>query len=165
MAIHALIEKQIPEALRAGEQVKLRTLRSLFAAMTNEAIAKHANPQGGLSLSERVQVTHDRFLSDEEALGVIRKAANQRKDSIEQFDKAGRSDLSKNEKEELVIIEMYLPPLMTKEEIEKAGKAKIKELNLSVVGDRGTLMRALMKDLKGKANGGDVKAVVDSLLS
>lgn len=165
MAIQASIEKEIPEALRNKDEIKLRTLRSLFAAMTNEAIARHTSPAGQLpAFSERV-TTHDRFLTDEEALAVIRRAANQRKDSIQQFDKAGRSDLSENEKEELAIIETYLPPPMMREEIEKMGHEKIKKLGLSVMADRSTLMGALMKELKGKADGSDVKAVVDALLT
>lgn len=167
MAIQASIENEIPEALRAKDEVRLRTLRSLFAALTNEAIAKHATPvRQSSTLSERVTAgPHDRFLTDEEALIVIRRAANQRKDSIQQFEKAGRFDLSDNEKVELAIINKYLPPLMTREEIEKAGRAKIKELGLSLRADSSTLMGALMKELKGKAEGGDVRAVVDGLLS
>ena len=166
MAIQASIENQIPEALRAKDEARLRTLRSLFAAMTNEAIAKHASPVGQLpTFSERVTGSHDRFLTDEEAMVIIRRAANQRKDSIQQFEKAGRSDLSENEKVELAIIETYLPPLITREEIEEAGRAKIRELGLSLRADRSTLMGVLMKELKGKADGGDVKAVVDGLLS
>ncbi len=166
MVIQASIEKEIPEALRAKDEVRLRTLRSLFAALTNEAIAKHSTPVRQLStLSERVTGPHDRFLTDEEALVVIRRAANQRKDSIQQFEKAGRFDLSDNEKVELAIINKYLPPLMTREEIEGLGRAKIKELGLSLRADSTTLMGALMRELKGKADGSDVKAVVDRLLS
>ena len=166
MTIQASIENQISDALRARDEVRLRTLRSLFAAMTNEAIAKHTSSIGQLpTFSERVTGSHDRFLTDEEALIVIRHAANQRKDSIQQFEKARRFDLSENEKVELAIIETYLPPLMTREEIEEAGHAKMKELGLSLRADSSTLISALMREFKGKVDGRDVKAVVDSLLS
>ena len=165
MAIQETIEKQIQEALRAKDEVRLRTLRSLFAAMTNESIALYAGTGGSSTLSERVEGTHHRFLSDEEAISVIRRAAKQRKDSIEQFEKAGRTDLSKTEKEELAIIEVYLPALMKREDIEKIGREKMIALKLSLPADRGTLMGALMRDLKGQADDGDVKTVVDSLLS
>ncbi len=165
MSIHETLEKAIPDALRDKNEVRLRTLRSLVAAMTNEAIAKHANPSGLLTVTERIAVTHDRLLTDDQALVVIRRAANQRKDSIEQFEKAGRSDLSKGEKEELAIIQAFLPATMKREEIETAAHAKIKELKLTLKADRGVLMGALMKSFKGKADGADVKAVVDSLLS
>ena len=83
------------------------------------------------------------MLSDEEAIAVINKLAKQRKDSIEQFKKGNREDLVKEEQAELDILETYLPKLMDKSE--------------------GMLMSAIMKDLKGKADGMVVKEVVDSL--
>ena len=165
MAIQETIEKQIQEALRAKDEVRLRTLRSLFAAMTNESIALYAGQGGSSTLSERVEGTHHRFLGDEEAIAVLRRAAKQRKDSIEQFEKAGRTDLAEGEKDELAIIEAYLPALMEREEIEQIGREKMLALKLSLPADRGTLMGALMRDLKGRADGADVKSVVDSLLA
>ncbi len=164
MTIHETIEDQIKEALRAKDEVRLRTLRSLFAAMTNESIALYSNQGASVTLSERSGTSHHP-LSDAEAIAVIRRAAKQRKDSIEQFEAARRMDLAKSEKDELTIIDSYLPAMMNREEIEAAGRAKMQALGLSVVADRPTLMRALMQDLKGKADGSEVKAVVDSLLS
>lgn len=151
MAIHETLKKSIPDAMRAKDEVQLRTLRSLVTAMTNEVVAKKRKP--------------DEFLSDEEALAVVKRAASQRKDSIEQFENAGRTDLATPEKAELAIIESYLPQLMSREEIEPLAKAKIAELGATGKGDAGKLTGALMKDLKGKADGGDVKAVVDTLLA
>ena len=95
----------------------------------------------------------------------MKRAANQRKDSIEQFEKASRNDLVEPEKLELAILESYLPTLMSRDEIVPIAKAKMAELNISSKADAGKFTGALMKDLKGKADGGDVKAVVDSLLS
>src|SRR3989344_446800 len=149
--VHGSIKQAIPEALRAKDEVRLRTLRSLSSAMTNEVIAKKRKP--------------DELLMDEEAVAVLKRASNQRKDSIEQFDTAGRTDLSATEKEELVIIESLLPTMMDREEIEKVAQAKMAELNVSSKQDTGKFIGAVMKELKGKADGGDVKAVVDSLLS
>lgn len=151
MAIHETIKQSIPEALRAHDEVRLRTLRSLITAMTNEVVAKKRKP--------------NEFLTDEEAVAVVKRAANQRKDSIEQFEKASRNDLAEPEKAELAILESYLPTLMSREEIIPIAKAKMVELNVSSKADSGKFTGALMKDLKGKADGGDVKAVVDSLLS
>jgi uncharacterized protein YqeY len=151
MAIHETIKQSIPEALRAHDEVRLRTLRSLVTAMTNEVVAKKRKP--------------NEFLTDDEAIAVVKRAANQRKDSIEQFEKASRSDLVEPEKAELVILESYLPTLMSREEIIPIAKAKMVELNISSKADSGKFTGALMKDLKGKADGGDVKSVVDSLLS
>ena len=151
MAIHETLKKSIPDALRAHDEVKLRTLRSLVTAMTNEVVAKKRKP--------------DEYLTDDEALAVIKRAVNQRKDSIEQFEKASRNDLVEPEKLELAILESYLPAMMSRDEILVIAKAKMAELGVSGKADAGKFTGALMKELKGKADGGDVKAVVDSLLS
>ena len=166
--IHETLKQSIPSALRAHDEVRLRTLRSLVTAMTNEVVAKKRKP--------------DEYLNDDEAFTVIKRAANQRKDSIEQFEKAGRNDLSAPEKLELAIIESYLPSMMSREEIELIVKVKMTEMGVSSKADaaktpegrspdashealRGKFTGALMKELKGKADGGDVKAVVDNLLA
>ena len=151
MATHEMLKKSIPDALRARDEVRLRTLRSLITAMTNEVVAKKRKP--------------DEFLTDEEAIVVVKRAVNQRKDSIEQFEKASRNDLAEPEKAELAILESYLPARMSREEITAIAKVKMIELGVSTKAEAGKFTGALMKELKGKADGGDVKAVVDSLLS
>src|SRR3989344_3551556 len=151
MAIHETLKKSIPGALRAHDETKLRTLRSLVTAMTNEVVAKKRKP--------------DEYLNDDEAIIVLKRAANQRKDSIEQFFKGGRPELAEPEKAELAIIESYLPSMMSRDEIEAIAKAKMAELGVSSKADAGKFTGALMKDLKGQADGGDGKAVVDSLLT
>ena len=150
MTIHETIKAGIPAAMRAKDVVRLRTLRSLVTAMTNEAVAKKRKP--------------DEFLADEDALAVVKRASNQRKDSIEQFEKAGRDDLAAPEKEELAILETFMPAMMSREEIEAVVKAKMAEMGVSSKAEAGKFTGAVMKDLKGKADGSDVKAVVDSLL-
>lgn len=161
MAIHETLKKSIPDALRAHDEVKLRTLRSLVTAMTNEVVAKKRKP--------------DEYLNEDEALAVIKRSVNQHKDSIEQFEKASRNDLAEPEKAELAILESYLPAMMGREEIMVIAKAKMAELGVSGKADAGKpgvtsdvtpgkFTGALMKELKGKADGGDVKSVVDSLL-
>lgn len=151
MTLHETIKSQIPDAMRAKDEVKLRTLRSLVTMMTNEVITKKGKPTD--------------FLGDEDALAVVKRAASQRKDSIEQFDKAGRGDLSEPEKAELAILESYLPAMMPYEEVLKIATAKAAEMGVSSKSESGKFMGALMKDLKGQADGNDVKKAVDSLLS
>lgn len=151
MTIHETLKKLIPDAMRAHDAVKLQTLRSLVTQMVNEVVAKKRKP--------------DEFLTDEEALAVLKRAANQRKDSIEQFINGGRPELAEPEKLELVIIETFLPTLMSRDEIEVIAKVKMTELGITSKADAGKFTGALMKELKGKADGGDVKAVVDNLLS
>jgi uncharacterized protein len=151
MTIHESIKAQIPDALRAHDEVRLRTLRSLVTAMTNEVVARKRKP--------------DEFLTDEEATAVLKRAANQRKDSIDQFEKAGRMELSGGEKEELIIIESLLPQMMGRDEIEQIARVKMAEMGITSKQDAGRFTGALMKDLKGRADGADVKAVVDGLLA
>ena len=151
MSIHETLKKSIPDAMRAHDAVRLQTLRSLATAMTNEVVAKKRKP--------------DEFLTDDEALAVVKRAANQRKDSIEQFTKGGRPELAEPEKLELAIIESYLPALMSREEIETIVRAKITEAGSVSKAEAGKFTGMLMKELKGQADGAHVKAVVDSLLS
>ncbi len=151
MTIHENLKRSIPEALRARDEVRLRTLRSLVTAMTNEVVAKKRKP--------------GEFLTDEEAIIVIKRATNQRKDSIEQFEKAGRVDLAGPEKAELALLETYLPAQMSREEIMAFVQAKMAERGATSKADAGAFIGGLMKELKGRAEGSEVKAVVDSLLS
>jgi uncharacterized protein YqeY len=154
MALHESIKASIPEALKARDEVRLRVVRSLTTAMTNEVVAKKRKP--------------DEFLADDEALVVIKRAANQRKDSIDQYEKGGRPELAEPEQAELSIIEEYLPAQMSREEVTAAAQAKISEMlkdSAPTKSDAGKIIGALMRDLKGRADGGIVKEVVDSLLS
>ena len=133
----------------AKNNVLLETLRSMVAGFTNELVSKGRKP--------------NEILGDADALSVINRLAKQRKDSIEQYKKGHREDLVKEEMAQLAILETYLPKLMTREEIEKIAKSKKEELGISEAEKKGMLMQALMKDLKGKADGGVVKEVVDNL--
>ena len=151
MTLHETLKNSIPEALRAHDEVRLRTLRSLVTLMVNEVVAKKRKP--------------DEYLNDDEALTVLKRAANQRKDSIEQFEKASRADLVGPEKAELAIIETSLPAQMSHEEIESVAKAKAAELGVSAKADANKLIGALMRELKGRVDGNVVKEVAEGLLS
>jgi len=132
------------------DETRLLVLRGLSAAFTNELVAKKRKP--------------DEELSDEDALAVISRAVKQRKDSIEQFEKGGRADLADSEKKELAILETFLPPQMSREEIEVYVRQKKEEMN-PTPDKKNQFMGSIMKDLKGKADGMEVKAVIDSLFA
>ena len=151
MSLHQTIKAGIPEALKAHDEVRLRTLRSLATAMTNEVVAKKRKP--------------DEFLTDEEALAVIKRAGNQRKDSIEQYEKGGRPELAEPEYAELAVIESFLPAQMSREDVEKVVRAKMAETGITSKAEAGKFIGGLMKELKGQADGGVVKEIVDSLLT
>jgi len=150
MSLHTQIKEQIKDAMKAREEVRLRTLRGLLAAFVNELVALKRKPDGELS--------------DEEALAVIRRAVKQRKDSIEQFTKGGRADLADSETAELAVLETYLPKMMSREDVLKLAKTKMTELGVSDKSAAGKFMGALMKELHGQADGDTVKSVVDELL-
>jgi hypothetical protein len=150
MSLHTDIKASLPDAMKAKEPVKLSVIRGLITAFTNELVAQRRKP--------------DEELLDEEALAVITRAAKQRKDSIEQFRKGEREDLAEKEETELEILETYLPKMMGREEIQKIAEAKKMELDIDDPAKKGLLMGAVMKELKGKADGADVKKVVDDLL-
>ncbi|OGI76496.1 hypothetical protein A3C67_00115 [Candidatus Nomurabacteria bacterium RIFCSPHIGHO2_02_FULL_42_19] len=147
--LHEQIKNKIKDAMLAKNTVLLETLRAMVAGFTNELVAKGRKP--------------NEMLTDEEALSVITRLSKQRKDSIEQFKKGNRDDLVKVEEAQLAILETYLPKLMDKSEVEKIARAKKEELSINDATKKGMLMSALMKDLKGKADGNVVKEAVDSL--
>lgn len=158
MSLHSTIKSQIKEAMLAKDQLRLLVVRGLVVAFTNELVAKGRKP-----IEE---------LTDEEAFTVIRRAVKQRKDSIGQFKAGGRQDLVDSETAELVILEKYLPQMMSRNEIKKIAEAKKAELglmDLSTVSAQvgkaklGQFVGQLMKELKGKADGADVKMVAEEL--
>ena len=143
------LKEIMKDAMRAKDAVRLAVVRGLLSAMTNEAVAKGKGPDG--------------VLSEDETLSVIMRAAKQRKDSIEQFEKGGRPELAQSEKEELAVLETMLPAQMSQDEIVAAAKAKAAELGITDKTKANQLMGMLMKDLKGRADGTAVKAVVDGM--
>ncbi len=149
MSLQTDIKSEIKEAMLAKDSTRVLVVRGLVAAFTNELVAKGKKP------------TEE--LSDEDVLNVIRRNVKQRKDSIEQFTAGGRADLAESEKAELAILEKYLPKMMSKEDIKKIADAKQKELGITDKSKIGQFVGMLMKELKGKADGADVKEVAESL--
>jgi uncharacterized protein YqeY len=148
MSLQTTIKESIKDAMRAKDEVRLNVLRGLSTAFVNELVAKGKTPQSELP--------------DEDALTVITRAAKQRKEASSQFKAAGRDDLAVTEDAELAIIETYLPTMMSREEVATIVAAKKAELGVTEKADAGKLMSALMKELKGKADGAVVKEVVEA---
>jgi len=146
---HQELKDGIKEAMKARDAVRLSVLRGLSAAATNEVVSKGRKP--------------DEILNDDELLTVVMRAAKQRKDSIEQFTQGGRADLAEGEKAELAVLETLLPAQMSRDEVLQAVKTKAAEMGISDKAAANKLMGALMKDLKGKADGNVVKEVVSTV--
>lgn len=149
--LHEDIKAKIKEAMIAKDSVRLEVYRGMSAAFTNELVAKGRKPQ--------------EMLPDEEALAVITRLSKQRKDSIEQYRAGGREDLVAEEQAQLAVIETFLPEMMSREEVEKVTRAKQAETGIIDASKKGMLMAAVMKELKGKADGTVVKEVVDALFA
>lgn len=151
MTLHETIKGGIKQAMIAKDQVRLLVLRGLVADFTNELVTKGRMPND--------------MLTDDEALVVLKRAAKKRKDSIEQFEKGGRPELAADEKAELAIVETFLPATMAADEIRKIAEAKKAELGITDKQKLGQLVGAVMRETAGKADGNDVKAVVESLFT
>jgi uncharacterized protein YqeY len=150
MSLHTQIKSELKEALKARDDAKLRTVRSMLTAFTNELVATGKKPQ--------------EELDDAGVLAVIRRLTKQRKESIVQFEAGNRPDLAKSEKTELEILEAYLPRMMPPEEIRPIAEKKIAEMGIADKSKMGMLIGSLMKELQGRADGAEVKRVVEELL-
>lgn len=149
--MHEKIQNEIPEAMRAKDNVRLNTLRGAIAAFTNEAVALKRTPKDKLS--------------DKEVIVVLRRLVKQRKDSLEQFKKGGRDDLAKNEEAELKVLEEFLPAQMSEEKIKEIVLKKKEELGVTDKSKMGQFMGAVMKGLKGEADGSLVKKIIEEVLA
>src|SRR3989338_3527566 len=150
MTLHEKIKEEIILAMKARDEMHLRAARNLLAAFINDLVARRKKPSD--------------MLSDDEALSVVSRLAKQRKDSIQQFAAGGRNDLVKSEEAELVYLEQFLPQMLSEEEIRTVAEKKKKELGIENASQAGIFMGAVMKELKGKADGSLVKKVVEALL-
>jgi len=132
MTLNEQIGADITAAMKAKDATKLSALRMLKAAVMNKSVEKKSD------------------LNDAEVLQVVASLVKQRRDSIEQFSKAGRTDLVDKETAEIAVLEQYLPPAITVEEIEAAVAAAIAETGASSQKDMGKVMKAVMPKLAGK---------------
>ena len=144
MLLNEKIAADLTAAMKAKDAPRLSALRMLKAAVTNKGM-----------------VEKGRDLEDAEVLQVVASLVKQRRDSVEQFAKAGRTDLVDKETAEIAILEHYLPPAVSAEEIEAAVDAAIAETGATSVKDMGKVMKAVMPKLAGK--NADGKAVNDAV--
>ncbi len=139
------------EALKSGDKLKLSTLRLMTAAVQNGDIEART---GGR-----------KPLSDEELLGIFQKQIKQRNESVELYEKGGRAELAKKEKDEIEVIKGFLPQQMSEAEMKAAIAAIIKETGASSVKDMGKVMAALKERFAGKMDFGKASGAVKGLLA
>ncbi len=133
------------DAMKAGDKARLSTLRMLSAAISNKEIDLRKKDIG---------------LSDEEILEVIGSEARKRKDSIMEFEKAGRAELAVQEKSELDVLQTYLPPELPDDEVTRIVQAGVRETGATSDKDFGKAMKAIMPHLKGKASGDRISKIL-----
>ena len=150
MKIQERIDSDLKESMRAKNVSKVGVLRMLKSALTYAAIAKSGS---------------EAELSDAEAAQVIRKQAKQRQDSIESFEKGGRAELAAKEKEELSILNAYLPQAMSTDELAALVRETIAEVGATSKAQMGAVMKALQTRVAGRADGKTLSQEVQKQLN
>jgi len=147
MSLKEQIDADLKQALKEGDETRKSTLRLILAAVHNAEIDKGA------------------ALDDGGVLAVIVKQVKQRHDSVEEFRRGNRQDLVDKEESEAAILQAYLPPAMSREEIEVAARKVIAEVGAQGPRDMGKVMGPLTAELRGRADGAEISAVVRELLA
>lgn len=147
MSLNDTLMQDMKTAMKAKDKEALTTIRSLKAAVMNY----------------KIKVGHD--LTSDDELTVLSSALKQRKESLEEFTKAGRDDLINQTKNEMKLIEKYMPKQKSKEELEETVEETIKEVGASSKKDFGKVMQALMPKIKGKADGKAASSIVGKKLN
>lgn len=148
MSLHEQLNEDMKQAMKSKEKERLSVIRMLKAALQNEAIK--------LGKKE---------LSEDEELTVLSRELKQRKDSLQEFEKAGRNDLVEKIQTEIQFVQQYLPDPLTEEEIEEIVREAISSTGASSKADMGKVMSVVMPQVKGKADGALVNKLVQKLLS
>ncbi|MCH7624825.1 MAG: GatB/YqeY domain-containing protein [Chloroflexi bacterium] len=146
MPLKTQLNDELKDAMRSGDTTRRTTIRYLLSIIQNEEIAKRSE------------------LDDEGILAVLSRQAQQRRDSIEAFEKADRQDLVDKEKAELDYILPYLPQQLSADEIKELVVRAISDVGASGPGDMGKVMSQVMPGVKGRAEGKQVSSIVAGLL-
>ncbi|OIK16602.1 hypothetical protein BIV60_03800 [Bacillus sp. MUM 116] len=148
MSLLERLNNDMKQAMKNKEKDKLSVIRMVKASLQNEAIKLGSNE-----------------LSEEQELTVLSREVKQRKDSLHEFDKAGRADLVDKLRTELSIVEVYMPKQLSDEEVSDIVKETIAETGATSKADMGKVMAAIMPKVKGKADGSLVNKLVQQHLS
>jgi uncharacterized protein YqeY len=144
------INNDLKQAMKEKKQGVLLVLRMLLSALKDKEIA--------LRKGEEINLT------EEQVIEVIASEIKKRKDSVLAYEQGGRSDLARTEKDEILILEKYLPPQLSDEELEKIVKEEIASFGEAGLKDMGKIIGRIMPRVKGKADGGRVSEMVKKIL-
>ena len=146
MSLKEKLGSDLKQAMRSGDKVRRSVIRLVLAAIKNAEIAQQTT------------------LEDTDILGVIAKEARRRQESIEAFKQGNRQDLVAQEEAEMAILQEYLPEQIGRDEIIEAARRVIDEVGAQGPGDKGKVMPKLIAQLRGRADGREINAVVTELL-
>ena len=147
MSLSERLNDDMKLAMRNQDKFKLSVIRMVRAAIKN------------------IEIDQRKTLDDQEVLDVLNREIKQRKDSLQEFEKAGRDDLAENLKAEIAILMEYMPQQLSEEEVKAIVQQTIQEVGASSKADMGKVMGALMPKVKGLADGKLVNQFVQQLLS
>ena len=148
MGLEAKINEDLKNSIKSGDKVRMETLRSIRASIIE------FNKSGA-----------GREMNNDDEIKILNSAAKKRKDAIALYEQGNRIDLADKEKQELVIIEEYLPKQLSDDEVKTIIKKIQNEVAATDIKDLGKLMGPVMKELKGKADGAKVQQFVREILS
>ena len=151
MSLKEQIGEDIKTAMKAKDKIRLQTVRGIKKAILDKEVELRPKGQDSLTTEQEIEL--------------LSQQAKQRRDSIEQFVNAGRDELAEKEKQELAIIETYLPEQVSDDEVEDIINRIIADSGASTLKDLGKVMGPAMKELKGKADGKKIQELVKSKLS
>mgnify|MGYP000038171670 CR=1 FL=1 len=150
MTVYETLHEDLKAAMKSGDALRRDTIRSVESALKNHAIEL------------RKSVTE---LSDSESISILRRLTKQRRESAESYREGNREDLASQEEAELSIIESYLPPALSDEELRALVAAAKKEVSATTKADFGKLMGAALKKAEGRTDGTAIKPFVEEALS
>lgn len=156
MGLRERLAEDLKAAMRADDALRRDVLRSVLTAISRAEIP-------GAEVED--QTAGRRALDEQALLAVVEKQAKQRRDSIDAFRKAGRTDLVEREEKELAVLAAYLPRQLSRDEVAAGVRQVIAEVGASGPGDKAKVMPAAIAKLKGRADGRTINEVVTELLS
>ncbi|WP_274363255.1 GatB/YqeY domain-containing protein [Paenibacillus thermotolerans] len=147
MNLSERLNEDMKQAMKSGDKFALGVIRMIRSSIKN------------------VEIDQRRTLNDDEVMDILNREIKQRRDALQEFEKAGRDDLAENAKAEVEVIQRYMPQPLTEQELQSIVAETIQEVGASSKADMGKVMSALMPKVKGRADGRLVNETVQRLLS
>ena len=141
------LQEEMKAAMKSGDKDKISTIRMLISEI------------------KKVQIDSKKELTDEEIISILQKYIKQRKEAYTQYEQAGRKDLAEKELKEIEIVQQFLPPPLSEEELIKIVEDTIQEVGASSIKDMGKVVKAVMDKVKGRAEGSLISKIVKEKLS